>query len=122
MGHFKLRGFGVSTPGRIGDLLAKTRDGSATQAEQVELLDLLKQSRRISENNIRRLIELRGDPTPTPAPEPAPAPAPTPAPKPKRKSKTKPKPKPAPAKAPKPAPRQAKRASTTRAPSKPVKR
>jgi hypothetical protein len=60
MGLLKLRRYVESDTQRLGFLLAKVKESVASNAEEDELLNLLKQAQRISEANARLLAEARG--------------------------------------------------------------
>ena len=63
MGRIKLRG-SSHDPQRLGDLLAKAKQGLASDAEENELLQLLGAARRLSEQNARTIAEIRASDTP----------------------------------------------------------
>jgi hypothetical protein len=63
MGRIKLRG-ASNEPQRLGDLLAKAKEGLATEAEENELLRLLTAARRLSDQNARTIAEVRASDTP----------------------------------------------------------
>jgi hypothetical protein len=63
MGRIKLRG-SSNDPQRLGDLLAKAKQGIASDAEERELLELLTAARRLSEQNARTIAEVRASDTP----------------------------------------------------------
>jgi hypothetical protein len=63
MGRIKLRG-SAHDPQRLGDLLAKAKQGFASEAEENELLQLLGSARRLSEQNARAIAETRASDTP----------------------------------------------------------
>jgi hypothetical protein len=63
MGRIKLRG-SSNDPQRLGDLLAKAKQGLATDAEESELLRLLSAARRLSDQNARTIAEVRASDTP----------------------------------------------------------
>ena len=63
MGRIKLRG-ASNDPQRLGDLLAKAKEGLASEAEENELLRLLTAARRLSDQNARTIAEVRASDTP----------------------------------------------------------
>jgi hypothetical protein len=63
MGRIKLRG-SSNDPQRLGDLLAKAKQGTASEAEESELLRLLTAARRLSDQNARAVAETRASDTP----------------------------------------------------------
>jgi hypothetical protein len=63
MGRLKLRG-SSQDPQRLGELLAKAKQGIASEAEENELLQLLSAARRLSDSNARTVAEIRASDTP----------------------------------------------------------
>ena len=63
MGRIKLRG-STNDPQRLGDLLAKAKEGLASEAEENELLRLLTAARRLSDQNARTIADIRASDTP----------------------------------------------------------
>jgi hypothetical protein len=63
MGRIKLRG-SSNDPQRLGNLLAKAKQGLATEAEENELMQLLTSARRLSDQNARSIAETRASDTP----------------------------------------------------------
>jgi hypothetical protein len=63
MGRIKLRGSSFD-PQRLGDLLAKAKQGIASEAEESELVQLLNAARRLSDLNARAIAEVRKSDTP----------------------------------------------------------
>ena len=62
MGRLKLRRFESAEQQRLGELLARAKNGLSTEAEDAELYSLLNRARRVSADNTRRLSELRDKP------------------------------------------------------------
>jgi hypothetical protein len=65
MGRIKLRGSSFD-PQRLGDLLARAKQGLASEAEETELLQLLNAARKLSDQNARTMAEIRKSDTPKP--------------------------------------------------------
>jgi hypothetical protein len=63
MGRIKLRG-ATNDPQRLGDLLAKAKEGIASEAEENDLLRLLTSARRLSDQNARTIADIRASDTP----------------------------------------------------------
>ena len=63
MGRIKLRGTS-NDPQRLGDLLAKAKQGLASEAEENELMQLLTAARRLSDQNARAVAETCASDTP----------------------------------------------------------
>jgi hypothetical protein len=60
MGPLKLRRFAASEQQRLGFLLAKAKENVASESEEIELVQLLKEAQQVSDWNARLIIELRG--------------------------------------------------------------
>lgn len=60
MNRPKLRRFPVAEHQRLGELIRKDREGKISEAEETEMLGLLKKATRVSETNARELRDLRG--------------------------------------------------------------
>ena len=63
MGRIKLRGSSFD-PQRLGDLLARAKQGFASEAEENELLQLLNAARKLSDGNARSIADVRAADTP----------------------------------------------------------
>lgn len=60
MNRLKLRRFPASEHERLGNLIRKDREGNISDAEEDEMLALLKKATRVSETNAREIKDLRG--------------------------------------------------------------
>lgn len=60
MNKLSLKRFPNQEHGRLGELIARDRAGKISEAEEVELLKLLKKATRVSQQNAETLSDLRG--------------------------------------------------------------
>ena len=62
MGQLKLRSFSSADANRLGDLLARAKQGLASGPEESELLKLLMCAEEVSRTNARTIARLREKP------------------------------------------------------------
>lgn len=66
MGQLKLRGFSAIESARLGELIARARQGALSTPEGRELTDLMSRAEQVSRANAKKLSALRDD-APVPA-------------------------------------------------------